>query len=259
MRACASRRCAAVRASDPRAALTSVFSPNLRIEPVRLEGGTVCYIVDDALADPDAAVQYAVERRGQFQPSEPNGYPGLTLPLPAHQGPAILDFFSTQMRRRFDARRLMHGMCRYSMVTLAVDELRPLQMLCHRDDPVGNPQYSVAGAVLYLFHDDGLGGTSFYEPARPHAEIVRLFGDARSMPTAQFLAVHGIAHGYMSGSNAYFTRVASVAAKWNRLIFYDASILHSGDILAPQRLSADPAAGRLTLNHFFSSRRNLVA
>jgi hypothetical protein len=29
-----------------------VFSPNLHVDPVRLEGGTVCYIVDDALADP---------------------------------------------------------------------------------------------------------------------------------------------------------------------------------------------------------------
>ncbi len=236
-----------------------MFSPNPRIEPVRLEGGTVCYIVDDALAEPEAAFQYAVQRREQFQPCEPNGYPGVTLALPEHLGPAILNFFATQMRRRFDARRLMHGMCRYSMVTLPAGALRPLQMLCHRDDPVGSPEYSVAGAVLYLFRDEGLGGTSFYQPARSHEEIVRLFGDARSMSSEQFAASHGIPRTYMSGSNPYFTRIATVAAKWNRLVFYDASILHSGDILAPQRLSADPATGRLTLNFFFSSRRNLVA
>ncbi len=246
-------------ASEPRPIGSPVFSPNPRIEPVRLQGGTVCYIVDDALAEPEAALQYAVERRGQFQPCEPNGYPGVTLALPEQLGPAILNFFAAQMRRHFDARRLMHGMCRYSMVTLPIGALRPLQMLCHRDDPVGSPQYSVVGAVLYLFRDEALGGTSFYEPARSHAEIERLFGDARTMSTEEFTATQAIPRGYMAGSNAYFSRVATVAAKWNRLIFYDASILHSGDILAPQRLSADPATGRLTLNFFFSSRRNLVA
>jgi len=153
----------------------------------------------------------------------------------------------------------MHGMARYSIVTYPADELQPLQMLCHRDDPVGSPHYSVVGAVLYLFHDASLGGTSFYEPARPHAEIDRLFGAARTMSAADFTAAHGIARTYMTGSNGYFTRIAAVAAKWNRLIFYDASILHSGDIAAPERLSADPATGRLTINFFFSSRRNLVA
>ena len=42
------------------------------------------------------------------------------------------------------------------------------------------------------------------------------------------------------------------------MIFYDGSILHSGDILAPEKLSADPRIGRLTLNGFFTSRRNMV-
>jgi hypothetical protein len=52
--------------------------------------------------------------------------------------------------------------------------------------------------------------------------------------------------------------VGTVPGQWNRIIFYDGYVLHSGDILAPERLSADPSAGRLTLNAFFSSRRNLA-
>jgi len=63
----------------------------------------------------------------------------------------------------------------------------------------------------------------------------------------------------MIGSNRYFDRVASVPARWNRLIFYDGSLLHSGDIAAPDRLSADPQLGRLTLNGFFTCRRNARA
>jgi len=47
-----------------------------------------------------------------------------------------------------------------------------------------------------------------------------------------------------------------IDAKWNRLIFYDGAMLHSGDIRLPERLSADPRRGRLTLNGFFTSRRH---
>ena len=56
----------------------------------------------------------------------------------------------------------------------------------------------------------------------------------------------------------YFNQIGKIAPKWNRMIFYDGSILHSGDILAPEKLSADPRIGRLTLNGFFTSRRNMV-
>ncbi|GAH33624.1 unnamed protein product, partial [marine sediment metagenome] len=56
----------------------------------------------------------------------------------------------------------------------------------------------------------------------------------------------------------WFVHIGRVAAKWNRIVFYDGSMLHSGDIFAPDRLSADPLRGRLTLNGFFTSRRNAV-
>jgi hypothetical protein len=62
----------------------------------------------------------------------------------------------------------------------------------------------------------------------------------------------------MNDGNRYFRKVGGIDAKWNRLIFYDGDILHSGDIPAPERLSADPLTGRLTLNGFFTSRRNLA-
>jgi len=61
----------------------------------------------------------------------------------------------------------------------------------------------------------------------------------------------------MHEANEYFGRIGSISAKWNRLIFYDGRVLHSGDITAPDLLSKDPVAGRLTLNGFFTCRRNL--
>ena len=235
-----------------------MFNANLRVETAQLDNGSHCYVVDDALAEPEAAVRYAAERRQQFVPGERGGYPGLTLALPQSLAPAILTFFATHMRPRFDARRLMHGMCRYSMVTLPSNELLPTQMICHRDEPVGSDQYSVSAAVLYLFHEEGLGGTSFYETTRSPAESARLFSDSRSMSSADFAAKYGIPRTYLTGSNDHFRRVGTIAAKWNRMVFYDASFLHSGDILMPERMNSDPETGRLTLNFFYSSRRHLA-
>jgi hypothetical protein len=235
-----------------------MFNPQLRVQTMRMSSGNPYYVVDEALLDPAAAVQYAVDHRALFTPSPPNGYPGITLAPSAPMGKAVLDFYADHMRRRFDARRLMHALCRYSMVTLPVEQLSPAQMLCHRDDPPISPQHSISAAVLYLFHDPVLGGTSFYEAARSLEETDRIFRDARQLSSGEFTARYGMPQGYMAGSNAFFTRVAEVEARWNRLVFYDGGLLHLGDIGAPERLSADPATGRLTLNFFFSSRRNLA-
>ena len=51
----------------------------------------------------------------------------------------------------------------------------------------------------------------------------------------------------------------TIEPKWNRLIFYDGDVFHSGDIRAPERLSDDPAVGRLTLNGFFTGTRPIPA
>jgi hypothetical protein len=77
------------------------------------------------------------------------------------------------------------------------------------------------------------------------------------LPAAEFSARHGLQPGYMTASNQWFEKIASVPARWNRLIFYSGMVFHSGDI-APERLCDDPRTGRLTLNGFFTCRRNLA-
>lgn len=49
-----------------------------------------------------------------------------------------------------------------------------------------------------------------------------------------------IAASYMLEGNAWFERVASVSARWNRTIFYDGSLFHSANLRTPERLHADP-------------------
>jgi len=158
----------------------------------------------------------------------------------------------------FDARRLVQMHCRLAMVTLPPQVLRPYQWLCHSDNFDLAAAQSIQASVLYLFKDAALGGTRFYEPTRSPGETRQLFADSTTMTGEAFTQRYGIQPGYIHASNAYFTQIGGVPARWNRLIFYDGSLLHSGDITQPEKLSADPLKGRLTLNGFFTCRRNAV-
>jgi Family of unknown function (DUF6445) len=232
------------------------FNPNPRIERVALGRDRWCYVIDDALLDPQALVDHAERERAAFREVDFNAYPGILLPAPGPVTRAVGDFFLQHVRRRFDARRIVHMHTRLALVTVPPQQLRPRQQLCHRDSVGLDPGQSIQASVLYLFRDASLGGTSFYEPVVSEREAAHLFHEADTLSPEAFHARYPIERGYMNGSNRYFRRIASVPARWNRLIFYDGSLLHSGDIGAPERLSADPRIGRLTLNGFFTCRRN---
>lgn len=231
------------------------FNPEPRIERVALGRGHWCYVIDDALQDPRALVDHAVQQRAAFHEVDFNAYPGILLPTPGPISHAVGDFFVQHLRRLFDARRVVHMHTRLALVTVPPAQLRPRQQLCHRDSVGIDPGQSIQASVLYLFHDEALGGTSFYEPTVSERDAAILFHEADTLAPDAFYRKYPIERGYMAGSNRYFAKVASVPARWNRLIFYDGSLLHSGDIAAPDRLSADPRLGRLTLNGFFTCRR----
>jgi uncharacterized protein DUF6445 len=234
----------------------NVFRKDPHVERVDLAGGACCYVVDDALAEPERFVEWAAARRDEFKPVDFNAYPGTYRMMPAAVESALEAFFNVHMRRCFDARRLRKMHCRLSMVTLRPEALRPYQWLCHSDRFGLDATESIQATVLYLFGDPALGGTSFYAPTRPRDEIAKLFDDSAQLSNAAFAERYGITPGYIAGSNAYFERIGGIDARFNRLIFYDGSLLHSGDIPSPERLSDDPARGRLTFNGFFVSRRH---
>lgn len=231
-----------------------VFNPRPRFERVPLSGSQSCFVVDDALLEPELLVAFAARQREAFQPVDFNAYPGILLPTPK-VSVALNEFFLQHVRRLFDARRVLHMHSRLALVTVPPHLLSARQALCHRDSVGIDPQHSIQASVLYLFRDAGMGGTSFYQPTVPENEVALLFHDASTLPGEAFAQKYALEPGYMIDSNRYFAKVASVPAKWNRLIFYDGSLLHSGDIASPEKLSADPAGGRLTLNGFFTCRQ----
>jgi Family of unknown function (DUF6445) len=231
------------------------FNPRPRIERVELIPGQACLVIDDALLEPERLVEFAAAQGAQFRRVDFNYYPGILLPTPGTISTALNAFFVEHIRPYFHARRVMRMHSRLALVTLPPQELCPYQWICHRDNDEVTPGQSIQASVLYLFRDVSLGGTSFYEALMPDEEVRRLYKDAGALSAQEFGDRYGLSPGYQCDSNRYFRRVGSVEAKWNRLIFYDGGMLHSGDILAPEKLSADPRVGRLTLNGFFTCRR----
>jgi hypothetical protein len=232
------------------------FNPNPVVQRVPVGEAQACYVIDDALVDAHRLVRFAAQHAHDFGPVNYNAYPGILLPTPGAISARLNTFFIDHLRRVFDARRVLSMHSRLALVTLPPQELRPYQRVCHSDSMRPDPRRSLQASVLYLFDDASLGGTSFYQSKLPPYETLQLFNDASSLSNGQFAQRYDIQPGYLCESNRYFHRIGHVAAKFNRLIFYDGAILHSGDILAPEKLSADPRIGRLTLNGFFTSRRH---
>jgi hypothetical protein len=236
-----------------------MFNPRPDIQVLPITPGQACYVIDDALLEPERLRDEAISRRDRFAMAPFNAYPGLELRMPEAFSAQLDDFFRRHVRARLGMRRTLRMYSRLALATLRPDELQPRQCICHRDQLGFAPGQRVAASVLYLFDDPALGGTAFYAPRRPAAEMAPLFEDAGRLDAGLFCAKYGIERGYLAGSNAWFEQLLSVPAKWNRLIFYDGALFHSGDIRHPERLDPDPAHGRLTLNGFFTCSPALAA
>jgi len=225
------------------------------IQTVPLHGGHSCLVVDNALKAPEAWRQWAGGQRSQLVAAG-LAYPGLEHWLPPEAVGRIADFFTLHLRTRLGQRRVVNASARLSLVNRAPETLKPMQWQCHRDGHGLAPDEAVVAGVLYLFDDPALGGTSFYRPRRDLALTEAMVQHSMQLGADAFRQRYPeVAPGYLTDSNAWFERVASVPAAFNRAIFYDGGLFHSGDIRHPERLSDDPARGRLTLNTFIRCRR----
>lgn len=235
-----------------------MFNPHPKIELVPIGGGQSCIVIDDFLLKPQLLVDGAVRLWNDFTMAPHNAFPGLEMRMPDAFSGRLNEFFIQHIRQLLGARRTLTLYSRLSLVTLQPHELTPYQRLCHRDQFANDPDKCFGASVLYLFDDPNLGGTSFYLPKIPEAEIRRLYSaqsEWRDMSNEDFTQLISSPPAYLTSSNAYFELTATVPAKWNRAVFYDGSIFHSAHITAPERLRADPLQGRLTLNGFFTCRR----
>jgi Family of unknown function (DUF6445) len=233
------------------------FNPNPQIQGIRFPNGQACFIIDNALVNPEVLVQLAKDKADEFQTASFNAYPGVQLPMAADIT-RLDEFFTLYIRNLVNARRTVRMHNRLAMVTMPPEQLQPRQWMPHRDSAGLDQGQCIAASVLYLFHDESLGGTSFFMPKKSTAETSLLVHDSGTIDRDAFAQKYDIKPGYCHESNDYFEKLYTVPAKWNRMVFYDGSIFHSGDIPHPEKMNADPLTGRLTLNGFFICTRKAV-
>ena len=211
-------------------------------------------VVDDFTGGVDAVVGIA-DRLAPFPPPAGGYYPGLRRVL--REGDAAAwDYVRHSMRSvapfvagAFDATGFDLIEASFSIVTTAPDALRPAQRAPHFDST--DPDYL---AILHYLGGTDATGTAFYRQRSTgiervsDANLAAFIADARGGSAAS--------HGYITGDNTYFAKIAEVAAVPDRLIIYQGCLLHSGIIPPGKPLSSDPLTGRLTANFFVKLRRD---
>ncbi|HEY8877064.1 MAG TPA: DUF6445 family protein [Roseateles sp.] len=226
-----------------------------RLETVTLDGGAKVFVIDDFAQDPEALVALAGEMAGQFQPIPGHPYPGPQLSLPDGATVELANFFEQQMRARLGVKAFLGMYARFGRVMQEAATLDGRQRICHRDDSGLPPGEMMAAFVHYLFRDETLGGTLFFRSLMSPADTAQFCRDAGTLDPSAFGDRYGIPPGYMTESNRYFEVIGRVPAKWNRAVFYDGGIFHSGDVGRAPLAAYLKGAGRLTINAFFKGLR----
>lgn len=231
-----------------------LLNPHLQVSTVPIFDGHQCVVIDDFMLEPEVLVDYAARNHTHFQDVAGNSYPGPELHLSGTFAARVQDSFLQHARTPLKARRVLNMVTRLSLVTRRPDDLLPGQRLPHRDF-TGLPAGEGVGAmVLYLFKDERLGGTSFFKPKVPEHEITALIDDLKRRERAGETAAPDEPPTFAIASSQHFEKVLTIAPRYNRAIFYNGEIFHSGHIHTPELMVNDPRTGRLTVNAFFRLR-----
>ena len=231
------------------------INPKAKLEAIELKGGARVYIVDDFAENPEDLVQQAESGMAQFKILPGHPYPGPQLGLTRGVAAPLEGFFQQHCRHLLKAGHPLAMFGRYSRVTQDATTLDARQRICHRDDAGLESGQMMSALVHYLFHDEQLGGTVFFRALMSDQDTRDFLRDAATLDGAAFGRKYDLPSAYMTQSNRYFEVIGRVEAKWNRAVFYDGSIFHSGDIRGPVPAAYQQGLGRLTINGFVKNAR----
>jgi len=232
------------------------INPGLVIQRQPIAGGQDCLVIDDFLADPDAAVAWAAQHTQDFVAPE-RSYPGRLLPIDEAAARPLHEFVRSRLSREFGfLRGDLDLYTQYSIATLQPADFSWIQALPH-SDPQTAPGRANYAALLYLFHDPALGGTGFYRWRDPDywSRMSELQRDDPAAGLYELRERFELFRGplaYPADSNEVVERLTLVPPRWNRLICYSGQLPPSACTPAPGRLNPDPRRGRLTLICFAS-------
>jgi len=205
-------------------------------------------LVDSFMKGANELRNYAVENNN-FTKAD-SYYPGVRLPIPMaytialakNLGPVINNFFGLNLKS------IKTAVSRFSIVTTPAENLDLLQRIPHIDSPSKNGL-----AVVHYLKDAPDSGTSLYRHRATGFEYV----DGSRYETYMNHIKNYYANpahtpsGYMCGSNNEFEEIMSFEAKFNRLIMYRGTSLHSGIIRPEYNFDPNPQTGRLTITSFY--------
>jgi len=221
------------------------------IQSVMVGEHTIVFI-DNFLEDPQALVEAACASRFEpaAAPEERKGYPGLRAPAPAAYTQALTELLDPLIKVNFgvpEALPVKVGLSAFSLTTTPAGELGPLQRTPHFD--ASTPHYMAA--LLYLC-DEGHGGTGFYRHRATGLQRITADNRARYLDAYHEEMQRRLPPArYFDRSDEQFTFLGMMPARFNRLVVYPGSLLHSACIHPERSLSANPRQGRLTVNTFY--------
>lgn len=194
----------------------------------------------------DLLKRYAVERN-DFEPAD-NYYPGIRMPVPLIYTAALAKNLSYYFENFFgvDPRSAKKAVSRFSIVTFQPDELSLLQRIPHFDAA------SRKGiAAIHYLADDDTSGTAFYRHRKLGYEYVDTDRYDTYMQCVKTQFAENLPPGYICGSTDEYEMIGSFPEKYNHLLMYRGSSLHSGIIPETYAFDPNPSTGRLTITSFY--------
>lgn len=221
------------------------------IRSVRL-GEHQAVFIDNFLENPQALVEAACA--AEFVPcpgsDERKGYPGVRARMPAEYSAELTALMEPLIRLNFGVPEdlpLRKSECNFSLTTTPAAELGPLQHTPHFD--ASTPHHMAV--LLYLCGEEH-GGTAFYRhqatglqqitPDNSERFLDVYYAELNACPPAQR---------YFDAADEHFELLGAMPARFNRLVIYRGSLLHTAVINPALSINSDPRSGRLTANSFY--------
>ncbi|MBC3874839.1 DUF6445 family protein [Undibacterium flavidum] len=215
-------------------------------------GSHQALIIDDFLENPDALRQLAAESKFETYPgyTERKGYPGIRAQAPVDYSYAITEFLEPLIKSHFGVPEqldLRKSVCAFSLTSMTAEELGPLQRTPHFD---ASTPYHMA-VLLYLCNERH-GGTGFYRHKSTGIQQITESNRERYLDVYyEEINAQRPAQRYFDDSSEHFEFLGMIPAKYNRLVVYQGSLLHTACINPAISINADAMTGRLTVNTFY--------
>ena len=206
-------------------------------------------LVDDYLRDPDGVVSYAANA-ARFEAS-PAMYPGIIAPVPDGYCESLLSVLGPRIGETFDVKveTAFLTNCFFAITTFPPQKLHYRQRIPHVDD-YGPGVIAVLHYLCAATH----GGTALYRHRATGYESLtqEQYEHMQSLIVQDVANLGPLPAEYVSADNPLFEQILCMEARFNRVVVYRGSVLHSMLVDGNTCLDPNPRVGRLTINTFLA-------